>query len=343
MEIEKNISFSQVQHISLFCQFPVPRCAKFLGAVFRLGEMLSSLLGPLVAAAVLLASVIGSSEADGWMSLRTQASLYTDMSILAVRPSSIHGHGTFPAASVPKGADLGLAWFDFFFTQQECDDPSNGFLKSKRGYIPDGGGIKFSKMTIADARAECSAWSECSGITFRDSASTSEGETLAPVCVVASKDELGSCLPDVAVDIEFKDKSTVIEDPTWQSFVKPGRSMTFHPLGCNNPLYPATGEDRLAHIPPEFSLVCWSRWINHACNATARVIFHDLPPGDTIPALPWGHCARSVRVVSLEALGPYDEITLNYEILPSYMQRSVHGVAACNASVPEKQKQIDSD
>ena len=289
---------------------------------------------------LLVATVAGLSEADGWMSLRQQASLYTDLSGLAVRPSTIHGHGTFPSASVPKGSDLGLAWFDFFFTQQECDEPSNGFLKPKRGYIPDGGSIKFSKMTIADARTECSAWSECSGITFQDSASMSEGEVLAPVCSVASN-ELGSCLPDVAVDIEFKDKSTVVEDPTWQSFVKPGRSMTFHPLGCNNPLYPATGEDRLAHIPPEFSLVCWSRWINHACNATAGVVFHDLPQGETVPFLPWGHCARSVRVVALEDLGPHDEISLNYELLPSYMQRTIPGVAACNAPVPEKQKQIN--
>ena len=254
---------------------------------------------------------------------------FTDLSLLTIGDSVIHGRGVLVTKDVSAGDDLGLLWFDFYRLSSYCSSSQSTSdlvrLTGSRGFIPDGGSLRYADMTVAEALETCREWSECHGFTFRDPA-------IGGVCSSAGDGSDGKieCSDAIVESLEFKDKGAVIEDQSWISFARPSREVAFHPLGCNAPFYP-DGVRIRAQITSANARSCWPRWVNHACNATVDISFHDLiGDANSIPCLPWAHCVRAVRAVALRDLKAGEEITLNYELLPKYMQREVAGVLPCS-------------
>ena len=264
---------------------------------------------------------VSSDEAAEWSSLLSHASLHADLSLFRLASSEVHGRGIFISRDVKKGERLGMAWYDFFHTEEECRVPPNQLRGARGGYISNGGTTKLvSDMPLSAALAYCQASSECKGLTFPQSGNFS--------CLGSS--ETGECSEAVVVDVEFKNHTNFVEYPGWTTFLKPARQVSYWPLGCNQQ-YPV-GDDRL-NMPQERALGCWPRWVNHLCDANAHVEFSDMPSDFVIPGLPWSKCVRAVTAVASRDITAGSEVTHNYEVLPSYIVNSVPGVDACSASL----------
>lgn len=255
---------------------------------------------------------------------------WTDLSLLSIGPSQIHGRGVFAAKNIAQGERLGLAWFDFYMTDAACRAENSSYLQpTKRGYISDGGTLKIETMTVEAGIEQCSKWDKCKGITFQDPIENS----VCPTSPTTDDNaDIGQCRANEVRVIEFKDKSQFGEDRNWQSFVKPGmRYVTFIPHTCMSNFYPEGGRDRAA-ISDENALSCWIRWVNHGCEPSVDIVFENMSEDFALPGMPWSRCVRSVTVFALRNIIQGEELTLNYEPFPSYMMRSVEGVAPCNSS-----------
>ena len=241
---------------------------------------------------------------------------WSDVESLHIHESSIHGRGVFVAEgkSLVKGASLGLTWFDFYKTEEQCARLPSA-LQAKQGYLSDGGTIEYRTMPVEAAKAECSSRQDCVGITYQ-----------VNTAQCGSGGDFQSCKEDVQ-EIEFKNHSSFSEDARWRTFVKAHRDVSFYPVSCHTSTYPEGAERN--HLTAEQALVCWPRWVNHACNASATISFHDLPGDDSIPDIPWVKCPRKVTVETLRDLASGEEITLNYELFPMYMSRNVPGGVRC--------------
>jgi hypothetical protein len=257
-----------------------------------------------------------------WSSILAEQAYYSDLSLFYIGVSKIHGRGVFLSRDIKKGEKIGLGWHDFYFTDEACNAASTLSME-KRGYISDGGTIKVATMTLEEALSECNSITNCMGITYQNNPekiSCLDGINL-------------QCKTGVEIfNIDFKNHNTFAEDKEWRSYIKPSRHVAFHPLSCNGDLYP-NGEDRVK-ISNENALACWPRWVNHECNASVTYTFQYNEPGSTesdsiIPGIPWAVCSRAVHLVALRDLRKDEEVTLNYELNPSYLLRYVDGVENC--------------
>ena len=248
----------------------------------------------------------------------SQASLHADLSLFSLPKSSIHGRGVFASREVRQGDSVGMVWFDFLHTDEECLMPPYQLRGAREGYISNGGTLPYAAdLTLADAITQCQADSYCKGITFPHAGNFS--------CLGSAA--MGECSDAALISgVELKSHAAFVEFANWTSLLKPDRQISYWPPGCNQQ-YPV-GDDR-ANMPGEQALGCWSRWVNHKCDANLHVAFTSLP-GFTIPGLPWARCVRSVTAVASEDIAAGSELTLNYEVLPSYVVNSVPGVKACS-------------
>ena len=168
-------------------------------------------------------------------------------------------------------------------------------------------------MTVREALDKCEKMAKCEGITFQDE----ERLFLDPLAD-----------PTHEVSVEFKDKVQFGADDGWQSFLKhvSSKDATYYPLGCNSAF--------LVNPPPkeldvEKMLPCWPRYFNHHCDPNTETVPVPVPEGFVIPGVPWKRVLNAYQLRAVRDLAAHEEITLNYETLPSYMLRKIEG-AECD-------------
>ena len=248
-----------------------------------------------------------------------------DLSQLSIAKSAIHGKGVLINRPLKKGESVGILYYEYL---EEMDHLTatvevDGFWHA-RGYISDGGMIAKQHLSVKDALLRCKEMHECQGITFQDPQRLFENPQ--------------SSLPTTEVIIEFKDKSHFSKDTenSWQSYLKEhndsNASALYFPLGC--------GVAYLPNPPPaaldnHLMLPCWPRYVNHSCQPTAKVVKVPVQKGFAVPGIPWTKISGAYQVLLLKDLAERDEITLNYELLPSYMMRRVEGVQKCDKADDE--------
>lgn len=250
---------------------------------------------------------------------------HDDLSLMSIAASSIHGKGVLINRSLKKDESVGILYYE---SLEEMDHLTatvdvEGFWHA-RGYITDGGMIEKHKLSVKDALLRCKEMQECQGITFQDPQRLFENPE--------------SALSTTEVIVEFKDKSHFSQDNenSWQSYLKEHNSSNasalWFPLGC--------GASYLPNPPPaaldnNLMLPCWPRYVNHSCQPTAKAVKVPVQKGFALPGIPWTKISGAYQVVLLKDLAEGDEITLNYELLPSYMMRRVDGVDKCDKSHDE--------
>lgn len=239
-----------------------------------------------------------------------------DLSLFNISRSSIHGRGVMLTRSVRKGAPIGILHYEVEEVMNDYFYPSLGGYWHARGYITDGGALANERMSVRDAFKRCNDMEKCQGITFRDPEKQFE-------------DPRGE-IPDITVDVEFKDKVTFgIDDKnSWQSFLKHCEhlSAVYFPLGCSSAYLPNPPP---ASLDPRLIIPCWPRYINHSCHPSAVAVKVPMPEEFVIPGLPWKKVTGAYQVVTANDIDEGGEISLNYEVLPSYMMRRVNGVDEC--------------
>lgn len=245
-----------------------------------------------------------------------------DLSLLAISSSSIHGRGVFLTRPAAKDTSIGILYYEVEEEMDEYLSPSleEGFWHA-RGFITDGGKLDKRRMSVGEALIRCKGMAKCRGITFTDP------EKLF-------SDPHGD-LPSDKVDVEFKDKVRFGVDPenSWQSFIQhpdDNLAAVYFPLGCSSCLLPNPPP---ASLDPKLMLPCWPRYINHSCEPNTEVVKVSLEDGFVLPGVPWKKVVGAYRAVLLRDMDSEEELTLNYEELPSYMMRRVDGVEDCGGKL----------
>ena len=226
-----------------------------------------------------------------------------------VAPSPRHGVGVTVLHDVERGSDLGLLWYDYHYHLDDCNAPRDK-LRPFRGIVNNGLTYKEERTTPKAAAAECTQVLDCMGISFDDSC-----DSEPQVCEEDSEREVA--FHDQILSIDAAEKGR-------QTLSKPQRQVVYFPLGCHWLSFPRS-DDRTA----EQATACWPLYVNHACNASVELSIQDLAENFVVPGVPWAHCVRAVRAVAATDLKRGDEVTVNYEQLPSYMMRFVPGQPSC--------------
>lgn len=261
---------------------------------------------PLFPSFLLISLSMGAASAGaklnaGWELVQGQALQYTDLDMFHVGPSKIHGRGVIASQAITKGTRIGLMWFDFLSDPPAAAESHTGF-KHKRGYIPVQGDLGVHTVTLAEAKTKCQQQEACQGITFQAK-------------------ELP--LAEERVSVTFKDKSNVVANNNWHSFIKPGaRSVSYYPITCNSEYFPALLP---AYLSPDELNVCFPRMVNHNCDPSADVTWVEMEEEFGVPGLPMTQ-GRRVRAWYMRAgkdIAVGEELDLNYAVFPTYMSRQL--------------------
>ena len=153
---------------------------------------------------------------------------FSYLSLLKIGRSDIHGRGVLANQDIKKGRSIGLLWFDFFHTSNECKMLSTECGIQRQGYISNGGTILLEKTTLSAAKEKCSKWDECQGITFQDPLN---------ICIIDSNSSsANTCRAEGMLSIEYKNHTLFGTASDWFTFLKPIPRPAMFPLVCNSAL-----------------------------------------------------------------------------------------------------------